>query len=110
MIVSSSIVTLARFFFIRTLRDPDVLYAITDLAILACSEVGVCIIATSAGTLRPLFVRRREKAGHQHLPVIPVRASSEINMDIERMHGAREPTEKIGETFNSIEIRSHTIG
>src|ERR1700743_4007377 len=65
---SSSIVTLVRFPYIKSINNPDVLFAITDLSILACAEVGTCIIATSAGTLRPLFVRHAETRTAPDLP------------------------------------------
>ena|ERR1700760_4113225 len=68
MTCSSSIVTLVRFPYIKTINNPDVLYAITDLSILACTEVSTCIIATSAGTLRPLFIHYFKTQRQPSLP------------------------------------------
>lgn len=72
--------TVARFPFIKTIDEPDVLYAITDLSILACAEVGTCIIATSAGTLRPLFVKQfgEGRAG---------REGRQVNLDLPSSQG-----------------------
>jgi hypothetical protein len=94
-------VTLARFPFIKTINDPDVLYAITDLSILACAEVGTCIIATSAGTWRPLFVRHPDASGQPDLPALrrqpdmahlsEVTETTTIPTDLESMGGAPKP-------------------
>jgi hypothetical protein len=76
-----------------------VLYAITDLSILACAEVGTCIIATSAGTWRPLFVRSPNVSGRSDLPA-PWRqpdiadiseATGTTTTDLESVAGAPEP-------------------
>jgi hypothetical protein len=105
-------VTLARFFFIKTINNPDVLYAITDLSILACSEVGVCIIATSAGTLRPLFVRKRpgDATRRLDLPVAQIDEGTETTTpDVESMHGPNRPTEKLEGNFDRIAVQSFTV-
>jgi hypothetical protein len=114
---SSSIVTLARFPFIKTINEPDVLYAITDLSILACAEVGTCIIATSAGTLRPLFLRHPGASRELDLPSSRIQittaqageATGSTSVDVENVVGATGPNEKVEDNFGKIAIASHTI-
>jgi hypothetical protein len=114
---SSSIVTLARFPFIKTINEPDVLYAITDLSILACAEVGTCIVSTSAGTLRPLFVRNSNASRQLDLPssrrqVTMAHAgegTGTTTMDLESAPGAIEHNEKVDENLGGIMVQSHTV-
>lgn len=100
--------TLTRFPYIKAINNPDILYATTDLSILATAEVGTCIIATSAGTLRPLFVRHPETTRQLDLPP----ARSQTNMaqvgegtgktttsDLESVRGAIKHTENANENF-----------
>lgn len=54
---STSVVTIARLPYLKLLKEPDVLYVTNNLNILSVTELGIGITATSAGTLRPLFVK-----------------------------------------------------
>ena len=100
--------TLTRFPYIKAINNPDILYATTDLSILATAEVGTCIIATSAGTLRPLFVRHPETTRQLGLP--PARSPTNMaqvgeetgqttTSDLESVRGAIKHPENANKNF-----------
>jgi len=53
----ASIATIARFPYINLLTAKDFLWSNADIAIWSIVELGMCTVATSASTLRPLLIK-----------------------------------------------------
>lgn len=81
-ILSASIATLIRIPYVVDLaKTEDFLYHNVNLAIWACVETGLSIIASSAATLKPLFRRRdsrNEHAGHMTPKLNTISSPSDV--------------------------------
>ena len=62
-VCSASIAVVVRLPYVKDFKNPDFLYATTDIAIWSAVEQGLAIIAGSLATLRPLFQQVSARMG-----------------------------------------------